>query len=57
MQHGKYLLNGLLRAARTEYQVGTAGNRTRYPCGMYEVHEKSGSFSQDQVEWYRDNDD
>lgn len=30
-------LNGLL-------QVGTAGNRTRYPSGMYEVHEKSGSF-------------
>ena len=23
-------------------QVGAAGNRTRYPRGMYEVHERSG---------------
>ncbi len=25
-------------------QVGAAGNRTRYPRGMYEVHEMSGPF-------------
>lgn len=35
------------------YPVGAAGNRARYPCGMYVVREKRGFLNQ--FEWYRAN--
>jgi hypothetical protein len=39
-------VNGLVRATRkqTNRQVGIAGNRTRYPVGMYQKYMKKWTF-------------